>query len=129
MPRKAEEASADFVEELVDEGRKDNIYWAPAKSYQLGNFQKEERAQSGHITQREVPIRFDLHIFVTNKQEEIDYIEGNKEKGIKPCDGFEAGEIIKCKNMEAASMLTAQQERMKDVKTIHSEIDESVKVT
>lgn len=77
------------------------VYWAPAKGYQLANFITEKKGDGGAIIRPEMPLRFSNHVVSTDDQKKIAFIEAS--------GAFGAGIIRKCKNMDEALRLTAEQ--------------------
>lgn len=118
--RLPKEDSENTIQEVVKV--KSNIYWAPAKTYQLANFEEEKLLESGRIAKREVPLVFHNHILQTSDAKTIAYIEG--------CDAFDpkenTGQVRKCDTIEEALKLTANINVVKSIKTIQATEDSRV---
>lgn len=96
------------------------IFWAPAKRFQLGNFQ-EERRDGGRIIQPEMPLQFEEHIRVTSNPAVIEFI--------KKSEAFRTGQITQCDSLEAAAALTAAHNARKGIRMEKSEDVSSTVVT
>lgn len=78
------------------------IFWGRCSAHQIGNWIPEIKGrESGTIIKREQPLRFDNHIKATDNEKMIKFIRDSQ--------GFVAGDVIECKNMEEAQSLTLKQ--------------------
>jgi len=102
-----------------DAPKKEKIYWAPPKRFQLANYIPEQRTDK-RVLQREVPIRFEEHLYVTSDPKKIEYIEAS--------GSFEAGTIKLCATMADANALTARQGAMKTIRTLESSVVERTEI-
>ena len=89
--------------------KKERIFWSKAEKCRIGNFVKEERS-GGRVTRAEQPIPFDKHIYVTGKQDEIDFILNSTT--------LAQGDCREVESIKEAHMLTAQQNQIRGVKDI-----------
>ena len=95
------------------------IYYAPARRFQLANFQKEIK-EAGHIIQPEKPLQFGMsQTFRATTWEEIDFIESRP--------AFKKKTIRRANSMKDALMQVNAQNRAKATVTetvsVESQID------
>jgi hypothetical protein len=115
--REAEHRQDEAMKGLVENAKKTNIYWAPASRYQIANFVEEKMGDMGRVIQRESPIRFEEHIYVTDRPDEIAFIEKSA--------AFLNHQVIKCPTMKDASDMSRAQRVAKSVRTIRESFNES----
>lgn len=96
------------------------IYYARAERYQIANL-VEEKWSGNRLVQREGPLRFEEHQFVTGKKNEIKHIEDS--------NGFLNGDIVLCKDMkEFYEIMQSKQRIRKGIRTFHNEMIERTRV-
>ena len=90
-----------------EEVKSDVVFWSRAKICHIANF-REEKRDGARILQREAPIKFFDHLYITSSPEEIAFIRNSST--------FENGDVRECKSVEEAQRLTAQRDAVKYAK-------------
>lgn len=99
-------------EEVTAKMSHERIYWAHARGYQIDGFQKERR-DHGTIVQPSKALMFTEHMFITTDPKEQGFIENS--------DAFKKSRIRRCKDIQEAQALTAQQNAVKgNIRTFQS---------
>lgn len=102
--------------EPVDVTNDAKIYYAPAKKFQLANFREEVRSQgTDRVLQGEQSLVFENHLFVTDNEDEIEFIEKS--------NAYKSGIIKMCGDMGEAQALVNVLRKVKSTNTTISTED------